>query len=187
MRRRQRLFLCCLLPALAAATVPDYRFDAASSHANFRVRLFWLDKIDGHFPQVTGTVLPDAQGDRFVVDATIDVNSITMDSKRLRQWVLSREFFDAAAHPQIHFVSDALPRQVLEHGGELTGALTLRGITAPIRFELQPEHCTTLATPCALMLNGRLQRSRFGMTADRLSLSDEVSLELAITLRPDTQ
>ncbi|GLQ45102.1 hypothetical protein GCM10007862_01530 [Dyella lipolytica] len=180
------LFL--LLPALAAAIETDYRIDPTTSQATFEVRLFWVDSINGHFTQVVGDVLPGPRADSWVVDATIAVDSVAMSSSRIRQWVLAPSFFDAGHHPVIHFVSDPFAQAELDHGGMLSGYLTMRGVTAPIHFAVQPTHCERLASePCTILLHGNLQRSTFGMTSDRLALSDSVELNLSITLQRESR
>jgi polyisoprenoid-binding protein YceI len=122
-----------------------------------------------------------------VVDATIPVDSVAMASTRMRQLLLAPSFFDAQHHPTIHFVSNPVAQAALDHGGKLTGYLTLRGVTAPIHFAIQTEHCEQLAVAaCRILLRGHLQRSTFGMTSDRLALSDSVELNLSISLRRET-
>jgi polyisoprenoid-binding protein YceI len=164
----------------------DYRIDSSCSEAMFRVRLFWLDKVNGAFTHVDGDVVSGPRPDSWVVNATIPVDSVTLPSTRMRQLLLAPSFFDVEHHPTIHFVSDPIAQQDLEHGGTLTGYITLRGVTAPIHFNMQPAQCEqSEATPCRrIVLRGMLQRSTFGMTSDRLALSDNVDLNLNITLQP---
>lgn len=177
-----------MLPLLAAANGTDYRIDPASSEAMFRVRLFWVDKVNGEFTHVDGAVVPGPRPDSWVVNATIPVDSVSMPSTRMRQLLLAPSFFDVRHHPTIHFVSNPIAQAELDHGGALTGYLTLRGITAPIRFAVEPVQCRRLVmTPCRIVLRGILQRSTFGMTSDRLALSDSVDLNLNITLQPETR
>ena len=186
--RRAALALLLLLSAGVAANEVDYRIDPAASQATFQVRLLWLDHVAGDFTQVMGDVVPGPQPDSWVVNATIAVDSITMPSRRMRQWVLAPSFFDASHHPTIHFVSNPIAQGELDRGGVLTGYLTLRGVTAPIQFAVQPVHCEELTpTPCRITLRGNLQRSTFGMTSDRVAISDSVDLNLSITLQPENR
>lgn len=166
----------------------DYRIDPNSSEAMFRVRLFWLDKVNGEFTHVDGDVVTGPRPDSWVVNATIPVDSVTLPSNRMRQLLLAPSFFDVQHHPTIHFVSDPIAQHDLAQGGTLTGYLTLRGVTAPIHFNMQPVQCQQPVTaPCKIVLRGMLQRSTFGMTSDRLALSDSVDLNLNITLQPETR
>jgi polyisoprenoid-binding protein YceI len=183
--RRLVWLLLLVLPACAAAYETDYRIDPAASQATFKVRLLWLDHVNGNFTDVEGEVVPGPQHDSWVVDASIPVDSVNMSSKRLRRWLLEPSFFDAGHHPTIHFVSNPIDQTDLDRGGTLTGYLTMRGITAPIQFAVQPVHCELL--PCRIVLSGSLQRSTFGMTSDRVALSDSVDLNINITLQPENR
>lgn len=185
----RRFALCLgLLPAVLAAHETDYRIDPETSQASFQVRVLWVEHVGGNFTQVAGEVAPGPQPDSLVVHAVIPVQSVTMPSKRMRRWVLAPAFFDAEHHPQIHFVSDPVAVAELDNGGTVTGNLTVRGVTAPIQFAVQPAHCDQPApTPCRITLHGSLQRSTFGMTSDRLALSDSVELNLSITLQRENR
>lgn len=176
------------LPLLAAATGTNYRIDPNNSEAIFRVRLFWVEKVNGQFTHVDGDVVPGPHPESWIVNATIPVESVAMSSTRMRKLLLDRSFFDAQHHPTIHFVSDPFAQDQLDRGGTLTGSLTLRGVTAPMRFAMEPMHCDMpVTTSCKIVLRGALQRSTFGMTSDRLALSDNVDLNLSITLQPQTR
>jgi polyisoprenoid-binding protein YceI len=181
--------LLLLLPLpLLAATGTDYRIDSSSSEAIFRVRLFWVDNVSGEFTHVDGDVARGPGSDSWIVDASIPVQSVAMPSTRMRKWLLAPSFFDAQHHPTIHFVSNPVALTQLDEGGTLTGYLTLRGVTAPIHFAVEPVHCGQPATtPCKILLRGMLQRSTFGMTSDRLAISDSVDLNLSITLQAQTR
>lgn len=180
--------LLLMLPLLAVANGTDYRIDPNRSEAMFRVRLFWLDKVNGEFTHIDGAVVPGPQPGSWVVNATIPVDSVTVPSTHMRQLLLAPSFFDVRHHPTIHFVSNPIAQAELDHGGALTGHLTLRGVTAPIRFAMEPVQCKRrVMTPCQIVLRGMLQRSAFGMTSDRLALSDSVDLNLNITLQPETR
>jgi len=182
-------FAAWLLPLLPLLPFDPsgYRIDDARSRADFGVRLLWLHEIVGHFRHIDGTVLPGPRPDTMVVSADIAVDSVAMDSERTRRWLLAPEFFDAKDYPFIHFVSDPLPRSLLDDGGTLPGRLGLRGVTEPVSFVLHPMHCThALPATCRISLSGSLQRSDFGMSAHRAALSDKVELDLAIVLTPLT-
>ena len=191
-KQASRLVFLLLLPAplCAIASQADYHIEPDASQAVFRVRLFWLDYVSGLFTHVDGDVAPGPHPDSWVVNATIPVDSVTMSSSRMRQWLLAPSFFDAERHPTIHFVSNPVALTELDHGGTLTGYLTLRGVTAPIHFAVEPEHCTEehdVTTPCRIVLRGNLHRSTYGMTSDRLAISDSVDLNLSITLQRETR
>lgn len=185
MNRRLCRRAVCLLLALAASALhaADYRIDPTRSHAEFGVRLLWLTQVTGSFEQIGGEVTLSARRDVAVVDAHIAVDSIRMSSERFRRWVMAPEFFDAEHYPTIRFVSEPVPVASLEHGGELFGTLTLRGVSRPARFELLPSPCPLEAPrDCRIEARGDIQRSEFGMTGHRTALSDQVRLGLVIAI-----
>lgn len=176
----------CLLAALVlmapAAHSMEYRINPARSDAEFGVRLLWLQTITGRFSEIAGEVKLDPNG-LATVDARISTNSIKMNSARLRRWVLAPDFFDAEHYPTIRFLSQPVTFSMLSTGGAMDGQLTLRGITRPVRFELEPSHCSATAEQtCIIEARGSLSRSAFGMSQHRTALSDQVQLGLLIAL-----
>lgn len=170
--------LCCAA-ALPAGAEP-IALDASRSRAEFRVRVMWLVNVRGTFEGVHGTVEVDRFRNRAVVDARIDAASVRMAAHGYEDWVKSREFFDATAHPQIRFESAPFPLVRLRVGGELPGTLTLRGISQPVAFTLAPAGCDLPGEACPIVANGVLRRSLFGMRSRLGTLSDKVELGLAI-------
>ncbi|MHB1272446.1 MAG: YceI family protein [Rhodanobacter sp.] len=178
------LLLAGLTLAAPAARSSDYRIDTRRSHAEFAIRLLWLHTIDGRFTQIAGGVKLDPHG-LATVDASITTNSIVMDSRRVRRWILAPEFFDAAHYPTLRFLSAPVTLATLTAGGTLNGQLRLRGVVRPVRFELLPARCTTLtAATCLIEVRGHISRSAFGMRSHRATLSDRVQLGLLIALDP---
>jgi polyisoprenoid-binding protein YceI len=179
MRSLAAVTLLGLALAAHASPVRVWHIRSAPSHVDFGIRLLWLHTIHGRFGQIDGSVEPRAD-DRVVVDARVAVDSLSMESQRLRRWVLDEEFFDAARYPTLHFVSAPVARGALDEGGTLDGQLTLRGVTRPVHFELLPARCT--ADACLVEARGELRRSEFGMTGHRAVLSDRVELALSIAI-----
>lgn len=176
----------CLLAALVllapAARSMEYRINPARSDAEFGVRLLWLQTVTGRFTQIAGEVKLDQAG-LATVDARITTASVQMHSARLRRWVLAPDFFDAEHYPTIHFLSQPITFSMLSTGGAMDGQLTLRGITRPVRFELEPSHCSATAEQtCIIEARGSVSRSAFGMNQHRTALSDQVQLGLLIAL-----
>lgn len=186
--------LAVLLIALAAASAvaadPQRgtgaeRIDGARSQAAFTARLRWLQKIEGRFGRFGGRVSALADGRR-QVEVEVDVGSLEMDRhRRMTGWALSEEFFDAARHPAIVFVSAPFASDLARHGGALAGELSLRGTTRRVEFALLPADCERAGVDCAIRVRGQVRRSDFGMDAHRLSLQDRVQLEFDVWLAPE--
>jgi polyisoprenoid-binding protein YceI len=169
------------------ATGADMRIDDSRSYVDFGVRLLWLRKVEGRFEQIDGEVTLNPHHDQAQVQARIAVASFRMDSERFRGWVMAPEFFDAEHYPTIYFRSSPIPLELFEQGGELSGTLTIRGISKEVRFEMLPSATPCLASQqaCVINLSGSLQRSDFGMLGHRTALSDRVDLDLQIALHPE--
>lgn len=159
--------------------------DPVRSSAEFEVKVLWLIGVHGRFGQVHGTIAIDREHASVVADARIDVGAITMRNHTYEDWVKSTEFFDAAKFPQIHFVSDAFPRDRLRSGGEIAGTLTIRDIERHIVLDVEPSDCPdAVARSCAVEAGGSIHRSDFGMRSRRGTLSDKVELHFSIYLAP---
>lgn len=156
------------------------QLDQARSQVDFHVRLIWLLRVGGRFGKVSGNVLVDHFRNQISVDAHIDVNAISMDSKSSEEWAKSSEFFDAQEYPQIDFISEPIPQSRLRDGGELAGILTLRGIRQPVRFQLLASQCDRPAYDCPIEVEGAIRRSIFGMHSRHGTLGDRVELRLNV-------
>ena len=182
---RFRVALASLLFVATAAAGERIELDAERSHAGFRVKLVWLVGIRGDFPGVQGTVDIDRFHNEAVVDAHIDARSVHMRVAGYAEWVRSPEFFDAGAHPDIHFVSQPFPLRRLQRGGELPGSLTLRGVTGPVRFTLEAAACARPGRDCPIVAHASVRRSAFGMRSRAGLLGDRVDLDLRVFAASD--
>lgn len=186
--RRQHLLvavvLVMLVPAGARAQNDARResvsIDAGQSHADFSVKVMWLFNTSGRFASLHGDVRIDRFRNRASVDARILVDSVRMDGSDKEKWVKSPEFFDAAEWPEIHFVSDGFPLARFVRGGQLSGHLSLRGVTREVTFDVLPVPCSSPGWKCPIEARGSIRRSDFGMKSKRGIVSDKVRLKLSI-------
>jgi len=177
----------CAAPVMADATERYQRLalDTARSHVDFEVKVLWLVGVHGRFGSVRGMITLDHFRNAATVEAQIDTSVVAMRNRSHEEWVKSAEFFDAEHYPQIAFVSDAIPLQRLQVGGDIDGMLTLRGISKRVRFELAKPDCpATSGDDCPLEAEGSIHRSDFGMSSRRGALSDKVELSFSIATRP---
>lgn len=180
-----RHLLSAIVALLAAAplSAADLRIDPVHSRAEFSVRLLWVSTVTGSFEGIRGELAIDPARHSAIVSADIDTESVRMESARLRRWLLAPEFFDASRYPQIHFESFPVSLQLLSEGGDVQGLLTLRGVTQPVTFHLQANHCPPHGLAgCVLQLKGTIDRTDFEMRGRRGALSDRVNLGMAIVL-----
>jgi polyisoprenoid-binding protein YceI len=103
-----------------------YAADPIHSSFGFAVRYQGVSLFRGTLSDVSAT-LADGR-----LEGTAQVESISIRTpEQFRAHVLSEEFFDAANHPQVTFVSSDL--DLREDGtAEVKGDLTIKGITNPV-------------------------------------------------------
>ena len=177
------------VPPTPPATAPPPEamplvFDPSTSHASFRVRMRLLRDAVGTFLDVSGELQPEGNRQRVFVE---------VDGRRLKiagpAWMdrvtRSADFLDVEAHPQIRFRSAPFAPKLLRDGGAMTGELTLRGQTRPVKFAVLPAGCAEPGRGCEIQVRGKVSRQAFGMTAYRLSVRDAVEFEFRVKLKPE--
>lgn len=121
--------------AATASTMTTWEIDPAHSHAQFKVRHLMISNVKGEFTKLSGTVKIDsADLTQSSVEVTIDTTSISTRDPQRDGHLKSPDFFDVEQYPTITFKSSKVTRT--EDGLELTGDLTIRGITKPVTFEV---------------------------------------------------
>jgi polyisoprenoid-binding protein YceI len=114
---------------MAATATPlsgTYTADPIHSSFGFAVKYQGVSVFRGNLGGVEATLA----GGR--LEGVAQVESISIRTpEQFRAHVLSPEFFDAANHPEVRFVSDEL--DLREDGtAKVTGQLTIKGITKPV-------------------------------------------------------
>ncbi|MFB4266149.1 YceI family protein [Nonomuraea sp. GTA35] len=114
-----------------------YTIDPAHSRFGFVARHAMVTKVRGSFPVVEATATldaadPAASSVRVVLDAArVDTGNGQRD-EHLR----TGDFLDVATHPHITFTSTGI-KHVGGDGFEVTGDLTIRGVTREITIPLE--------------------------------------------------
>lgn len=172
-------------PAGAAAkpAAEIFHIDPVHSMALFRVQHLGAGAFHGRFNDVRGTIEirpADELPVRFTV--AIPVTSVDSGNERLDNHLRSADFFDAATHPEMTFATRSA--RALGEGFEITGDLTLVGVTRPITVRM--EHIGTRDSErgkrCGYETVFTLKRSEFGMRygLDNGALGDEVRVTVAM-------
>lgn len=184
--RRLLLLAVFVLPLVARADA--VALDPARSSAEFEIRAMWMFDVTGRFGTVTGEVDIDAEARSARVRARIDVRGVSMRRESYENWVKSAEFFDAARHPFVEFISEPFPLATLDLGGDIVGHLSLRGVVRPMSLRLRPSQCPgEAALRCPVVADGTLQRSEFGMRSRRATLADRVRLHFSVLAATTTE
>jgi polyisoprenoid-binding protein YceI len=147
----------------SAAADEAFRFDQARSTIGFRVRQF-LGTTNGKFTQFSGSIdLNREHPEHSSVSARIQVASIDTRIKKRDDHLRSAEFFNVAKFPEITFKSRSV-KQTGPQSGDITGDLTMHGVTKPITLHVK------LASP--LTGEASLQRTRWEVTTEPLKRRD---------------
>ncbi len=177
------VWLAAALPAMAASL---YRIDQRYGRIVFSVSSLGLFTTEGRFPSFVGEFLLDVdQPERSHIDVNIDADAVEMPLQEQADLLRSDAYFDTAHHPTEHFVSTSIEALSPEHY-VIHGMLTIRGIAQPQDLDaiLQDQHLDKdrRLEVADFVVTGRIKRSAFGMVADRIMISDTVTLDIRIHL-----
>jgi polyisoprenoid-binding protein YceI len=167
-----------------------YAADPVHSSFSFAVRYMGVSTFRGTLGDVTATLTAAADG--AALEGGAQVESISIHTpQQFRDHVLSAEFFDVAAHPQVAFRST---RVELSDDGRavVDGELTIRGTTLPVHAEgsWSPENELFGQRKAGLRLEATLDRTAYGLNwnADLptggKALANDVTLTVELTLLP---
>jgi polyisoprenoid-binding protein YceI len=128
--------LAALADPAAVAGLPAQTFTLDPSHSSVTFSLSHLgfSSYTAGFDTVAGTLdLDPAAPGAARVTVTIGTDSLDLPSppEGFAEMMLGPDWFDAAAHPRITFVSDAV-RQTGPQTADIDGTLTIRGIAQPV-------------------------------------------------------
>ena len=114
-----------------------WTLDPAHTRIGFVARHAMVTKVRGSFNEFEGTaVLDGANPANSHAEVTIKAASIDTRNDQRDEHLRSNDFLAMQEHPEITFTSTGV-RQVDDTTFELTGDLTIRGVTKPVTFELE--------------------------------------------------
>ena len=175
-----------LIAMLFAATVEaaDYRFDQVHSQVQFQVWHLGFSRSEGEFHDLRGGFRFDADHwERSTCDVRIGVASLDLDDDGWNRKLLERDWFDAKAHPDMHF---RCMRVTVAEGSKarIDGELTLRGVTRPVvldvTFNRAATHKYSLQYVAGFSASTTIKRSDYGMTKLLPEVGDEIDIRLEI-------
>jgi polyisoprenoid-binding protein YceI len=135
-KKRSLLLAATLALAWPATAAETYKVDASHANVTFQVRHF-MSQVSGGFTDFEGTIVIDrARPEASSVEFTIQAHSIETHNDRRDEHLRSPDFFDVASHPAITFRSASV-HKVDDDSYEVTGDLTLRGVTKSITLPVQ--------------------------------------------------
>lgn len=192
MNRYFALAVAALVAVPAAAGAAKYELDTSHTYAGFKVKHMMVSNVKGSFQRLTGTVDYDEKApEKIAIRAEIETASINTDNSKRDEHLRSADFFDAAKHPKMTFVSKkakALGKGKLQ----VTGDLTIRGVTKEVVLDVQGLDAR-VKDPWGMYrrggeASGKINRKDFGLTWNNaletggVLVGDEVFLTLEFEL-----
>lgn len=123
--------------ATQTITKTKWNLDPTHSEIGFKIKHMMITNVSGSFGKFDASV--ETEGNDFStaeIDFTADVSSITTGSADRDNHLKSGDFFDAANHPQLRFVSTRLEKKD-EDSFTLSGELTIRDVTKEIQLDVE--------------------------------------------------
>ncbi|ALE07214.1 polyisoprenoid-binding protein [Arthrobacter sp. ERGS1:01] len=164
-----------------------WTIDASHSTVGFTVRHAGISKVRGQFTELEGALtLGETLADS-AVTATIQAASFNSGDANRDGHVRSADFFDVETFPTLTFVSSAVSGT--EDDFELTGELTIRGISKTVTFTGEFNGVAVDpfgATRAGFEAKTVISRKEFGLTwnaaleAGGVLVSDKVTIALDV-------
>ena len=160
----------------------QYSIDQHFGGIEFTVSDLGLFASHGVFDRFMGRLIIDPQHpERTRIDVTVDARSVSMPWADAEALLRSADFFDVVRYPDISFISTAVQVLGPDHYRVL-GQLRIRGVTQVLALDavLVDRHNDPArgADVADFVVSGVVQRSAFGMVADRVFISDTVDIRI---------
>lgn len=112
-----------------------YTVDVTHSTVSFVARHLVAAKVRGNFNDFEGTITIGETPETSSVVATVQAASITTNNEMRDGHLKSADFLDLENYPTLTFTSTKIVKKGQNY--EMTGDLTLRGVTKPVTFDLE--------------------------------------------------
>ena len=133
------LAVTAAIPSVATAAVERYVIDTEGGHAfvQFRIKHLAYSWLYGRFDDFSGTFTYDTEDtSNSAVEVTINTASLDSNHAERDKHLRGKDFLDVDRYPQAPFRSTAY-KETGFNTSVLEGELTLKGITKPVRIEVQ--------------------------------------------------
>lgn len=177
------LLAISVLGAPARAGILDYPIGPDSADIRFHTFVAGTVPVEGAFTRFAGHILLDpAHPEAVRISVTVADDAMVVPfgaASTLR----GRAYFDHEHFPEIRFVSDHAALGADGHF-TITGHLTIRGVTRPEVLSGTVTRGERHGVPVLLVAaRSRLDRTAYGMVADRPLIADHVELRITAALR----
>jgi polyisoprenoid-binding protein YceI len=161
-----------------------WAIDPTHSEIGFKVKHMMISTVTGHFEKFDATV--ESESDDFQnasIEFSAVIDSINTKNSDRDAHLKSDDFFNAAAFPEMKFVSKSF------NGEQLVGDITIRDITKEITLDVDFNGTAVDPygqTKAGFEITGEINRKAFNLTwnavtdAGSIVVSDKVKLALNV-------
>jgi len=174
------------LMAGPAGAQETYHLDPAHARIGFAVSHLGLFQTTGQFQRFDSRLRIDpARPERTEISVDIDAASVAMSNAEAVAMLRSPAHLDVAAHPRILFRSTGIGVLDARHF-RIQGDLEIRGIRGSVVLDaaMTERHRDPAAGADVtdFQITGTLDRTTYGMVADRDFISDSITLQISARL-----
>ncbi len=181
----KRLSVVALLAtsAITVRAADTYTVDPVHSSISFRISHQAISEIHGRFKDYTGTFTIDRNDpNKSSFALTIKVGSVDTDNEKRDEHLRAPDYFNVKQFPTMTFQSKKV--KPTDDGYEVTGDLTMHGVTNEITLDLKGGH-KEIEFPKAtkrvgVTVNTTIDRTKFGMRSEKPGLGDDVNISIGI-------
>jgi len=181
----RRLILATILVTFGslAHAAETYKVDPVHSSISFMISHQGISDIHGRFNDFSGTIAIDsADPSKSSFALSIPIESIDTNNVKRDEHLRAPDYFNVKQFPTMSFQSTKV--KAIDGGYEVTGDLTLHGVTKPVSLTLKggdkvvefPKGMHRIG----LVSTFSIARSDFGMEVEPKALGDEVSIVVGI-------
>ncbi len=171
-----------------------YTIDPVHSTVGFVVRHLVAAKVRGQFNEFSGAITVGETLEACKAEATVQAASITTNNEMRDNHLKSVDFLEIETYPTLSFTSTGITAKGAEHF-ELTGDLTIKGVTKSVTFDLEylgsGPGMAPGSTVAGFEARTEVDRRDFGVNFEgalengTIVVSNRVTIELAIEAHKD--
>ena len=160
-----------------------YTVDPVHSSISFMISHVGISNIHGRFNDFSGKItIDETDPAKSSFALSIPIESIDTNNVKRDEHLRAPDYFNAKQFPTMSFQSTKV--KAVDGGYDVTGDLTLHGVTKPVSFTLKggdkvvefPKRTKRIG----IVSTFSIRRSDFGVNAESKSLGDEVPIFIGI-------
>lgn len=167
-----------------------WAIDPTHSEIGFKVKHMMFTNVSGKFGTYDATIATEEDNfENANIEFSADIDSISTNNTDRDNHLKSGDFFDAESYPKLTFKASSFAKEGDDY--ELTGDLTLRGVTKSVKF---PAEFSGLMkdpwgnTKAGLNILGKINRKDWGLNWNSaletggVLVGEEVKLNIELQL-----